>query len=114
MLVSVEVIVEVVLKVSVETGSVVVELIVTVVETVEVLGAGVTVVDGVEVVVLKAYQGIVKTLDVVFTGEVDLGPCFVRQVTNDLVLTCAEAPPRSSSAGRMELTSILPQCARRF
>ena len=46
-------------------------------------------------------------MDDVLIGEVDLGPCFVIQVTKDLVLTWAETAERSSSAGRIELTCIL-------
>jgi hypothetical protein len=99
--------VDVVVIVSVSTGSVVVVLDVTVVETMIVEVAGVVVRDGVDVVTFKAYQGMVRTLDAVFTDAEDLLPCFVMQVTNDLVLTCAEAVPSINSADKTGLKSMM-------
>lgn len=88
-LVELEVTDSVMVKVSVSCGKVVVERSVVVVETVEVDAAGVTVFDGVVVVTLRAYHGIVMTADLVLTGAVDFGPCWVTQVTYDLVVNCA-------------------------
>jgi hypothetical protein len=93
--------------VSVSTGSVVVVLTVTVVDVVVVEVAGVVVRNGVDVIILTAYQGSVKILESVFTGDVAFGPCFVKQVTKDFVLTCADTPVRSTRAESRELTSMM-------
>lgn len=65
---------EVAVAVSVMIGRVVVVVEMTVVVEVVVETAGVIIVDGVDVVILRAYHGIVRPLEVVLTGEVDLGP----------------------------------------
>jgi hypothetical protein len=105
-LVVVEVTDSVVVKVSVSCGNVLVDSRVVVEETVVVDLAGVMVFDGVVVVILKAYHGIVMTAELVFTCEVDLRPCLVIQVTYDFVVTCAQALPTGSRDNRKEGTSI--------